>query len=101
MNTFDHGAWGGQLGLGALGGAFVGGFVILTLIVVLWSFVWKGLALWHAARNGQFWWFVVLLIVNTIGILEIVYLFGFRADRATNPLFGKKNPPAMPSSPAD
>jgi hypothetical protein len=47
----------------------------LILVVVLWSIAWKGLALWHAARRGQYWWFVVMLIVNTAGILEIIYLF--------------------------
>jgi len=43
--------------------------------LVLWSLFWKGLALWHAGRKGQPWWFVILLVVNTLGILEIIYLF--------------------------
>lgn len=47
----------------------------LVAVFVLWSVVWKGLALWHAARRGEPWWFVVLFLVNTAGILEIVYLF--------------------------
>jgi hypothetical protein len=45
------------------------------LLLVIWSLFWKGLALWHAGRRGQPWWFVILLIVNTVGILEIIYLF--------------------------
>ena len=49
--------------------------VPLIILAVLWSVVWKGLALWHAARRGQYWWFVILLVVNTLGILEIIYLF--------------------------
>ncbi len=48
----------------------------LLVILVLWSVFWKGLALWHSARRGQYWWFVILLVVNTVGVLEIVYLFG-------------------------
>jgi hypothetical protein len=44
-------------------------------ILVVWSLLWKGLALWHAGRKGQPWWFVILLVVNTLGILEIIYLF--------------------------
>ena len=47
----------------------------IVLVVVLWAIVWKGLALWHAARRGQYWWFGILLVVNTLGILEIIYLF--------------------------
>ena len=50
--------------------------VPLFAIVVFWAFFWKGLALWHSAQRGQYWWFIVLLIVNTAGILEILYLFG-------------------------
>lgn len=45
-------------------------------ILALWSIFWKGLALWHSGRRGQPWWFVIILIVNTAGILEIIYLFG-------------------------
>lgn len=48
----------------------------IILLVILWSVVWKGLALWHSARRGEGWWFVILLVVNTLGILEIIYLFG-------------------------
>lgn len=51
----------------------MGGF--LLVIFMLWSFVWKGLALWRAARRNDTTWYVVLLIVNTLGILEIIYYF--------------------------
>ncbi len=47
------------------------------ILVVLWSLFWEGLALWHSARRGKAGWFVAILIINTLGILEIVYLFGF------------------------
>lgn len=50
----------------------VGGGLI---VLILWSFFWKGLALWHSARRGEPWWFVILLVVNTAGLLEIIYLF--------------------------
>jgi len=50
---------------------------ILLVIVILWSIVWKGMALWKAAREGSKPWFIVLLIVNTFGILEILYLYVF------------------------
>jgi hypothetical protein len=46
--------------------------------IALWSLVWKGLALWAAARGEQQWWFIIILIVNTAGILEIIYLLFFR-----------------------
>jgi methionyl-tRNA synthetase len=53
----------------------------LMLVALVWSVIWKGLALWHSARNMQKVWFVVLLVVNTVGILEIIYLLGFKKSR--------------------
>ncbi len=50
----------------------------LILVVVLWTVTLKGFALWYAARGRQKWWFIALLILNTLGILEIVYLIWFR-----------------------
>jgi hypothetical protein len=50
-----------------------GWFVLLAA----WSLVWKGWALWIAAHKEQKVWFVVFLIVNTVGILEIFYIFYF------------------------
>ncbi|MEG3069987.1 MAG: DUF5652 family protein [Candidatus Syntrophopropionicum ammoniitolerans] len=43
--------------------------------------VWKGIALWYTARNSQLVWYIALLIVNTLGILEIIYLLFFRRKR--------------------
>lgn len=57
-------------------GALVGAVLVVLLLLAVWSIFWKGLALWHSARQEQPWWFVILLVVNTLGILEIIYLFG-------------------------
>ena len=51
---------------------------LLALIVLaLWEMALKGVALWKSARLRQPIWFVVLLVVNTIGILPILYIFIF------------------------
>tara|TARA_Y100000034_G_scaffold134626_1_gene203611 strand:+ start:1168 stop:1569 length:402 start_codon:yes stop_codon:yes gene_type:complete len=49
----------------------------ILAVIGIWSLVWKGLALWKSARKTHKIWFIVLLIVNTIGILEILYIFIF------------------------
>ncbi len=49
------------------------GWSILPLLI--WSLFWKGCALWTAAKNNQRGWFLVLLVLNTVGILEIIYIF--------------------------
>jgi len=46
----------------------------LLIVLVVWELVWKGLALWKSAGKGQKYWFVALLVINSIGILPIVYL---------------------------
>ena len=65
--------------------------------VLAWLVVWKGLALWYAARRGQKAWYVILLIVNTLGILEIIYIFAV-AKRSDTPT--PKQPPAPINPPA-
>lgn len=55
----------------------VGNFAPFVWPVIIWSVIWKGLALWKAARLESKIWFVVLLLVNTAGILEILYLYVF------------------------
>ena len=50
---------------------------LLTLIVV-WSLAWKALALWFSARSNQKAWFIALIVINTLGLLEIIYLAFFR-----------------------
>jgi hypothetical protein len=50
---------------------------IIIIILVVWSFVWKGMALWKSARQNDKAWFIILFIVNTAGILEMLYIFVF------------------------
>jgi hypothetical protein len=50
----------------------------ILIIIGIWDLTWKGLALWKASQNKQQNWFVAILIINTIGILPIVYLKFFQ-----------------------
>ncbi len=52
----------------------------LFIILLAWSLIWKGIALWKCGRNNQLYWFVALLIINTLGILEIIYLLFFQKN---------------------
>jgi len=64
MDYVDVFAWSGMA---------IFGFVVL----MVWSLVWKGWALWRAARNTHKAWYIIMLILNTAGILEIIYIFAF------------------------
>ncbi len=55
---------------------------LLLLIGIVWSVAWKGVALWKSARHNQLAWFIALLIINTVGILEIVYISFFQKKSA-------------------
>jgi hypothetical protein len=53
----------------------------LTMLIaaaIIWSIIWKGIALWKAARNNQIRWFIALFVINTVGILEIAYILFFQ-----------------------
>ncbi|MFA5888896.1 MAG: DUF5652 family protein [Candidatus Paceibacterota bacterium] len=47
----------------------------VVALLIVWSLAWKGWALWKAARLSSKWWFIILLVVNTLGILEIIYIY--------------------------
>jgi len=54
---------------------FVDGLPIwLVIIVLIWSLFWKGIALWKAAQLSHKNWFIIILLVNTLGILDIIYI---------------------------
>lgn len=47
----------------------------ILVAVVLWTLPWKGVALWRAAQRIDIGWFIAILILNTLAILEIIYIF--------------------------
>lgn len=49
----------------------------IIVLILLWTLPWKGAALWRAARRGHIGWFLTLLILNTLAILDILYIFFF------------------------
>lgn len=54
-----------------------------VFLIVIAEIVLKGVALYRSARNGQTYWFIALLILNTLGILPIIYLIWFDKKAAT------------------
>jgi hypothetical protein len=51
--------------------------IILISIISIWTLIWKGFGLWKASKKNHIVWFVIFLVFNTLGILEILYLFIF------------------------
>ncbi|MFA6407960.1 MAG: DUF5652 family protein [Candidatus Paceibacterota bacterium] len=82
------------------GPEFMLAFLPILMVMAVWTIILKGFALWHAARSNQSWWFVAILIVNTLGILEIVYLIWFRPTSPYSHTSRHPHTPAHDSSPA-
>jgi uncharacterized membrane protein len=58
------------------------GISLLTIIIIAFLIVLiKGFALWRAAQNKSKGWFWVLMFVNTLGILDLLYLLIFSRRR--------------------
>lgn len=53
----------------------------ILFLILAWTLPWKGVALWKSAKNSQRNWFIALLILNTLAILEIIYIFYFSKPR--------------------
>lgn len=65
---------------------FLEKMLLFVLIYLAWVIPWKVVALWRAARNNHKVWFGFIFIVNSLAILEIIYIFGFSKKKLT----GKK-----------
>lgn len=56
-------------------------FLPLIIALAVWELVWKGVAMWKSARNNQLYWYVAILLLNTAGILPIVYIEWFQKKK--------------------
>ena len=64
----------------------------ILAILIIWTLVWKGIALWKSSKLNQPIWFALMLVINTIGILELIYLMLYsKHSISTTPLKLTKN----------
>ncbi|HEU4859190.1 MAG TPA: DUF5652 family protein [Chitinophagaceae bacterium] len=63
----------------------IAGFWPLLICLVVWELVWKIIAMWKSARNNHVGWFICIGLLNTIGILSIVYILRQRKKNTTQP----------------
>lgn len=62
--------------------SFIISHPITLLLLLIWSYGIKGAALLRAYERREKIWFVVLLLINTAGILELFYLYTKRKPKA-------------------
>lgn len=75
-NSGDAGAW-----------AF---FVFFVFGVAIADIILKAFALWKSARAGERNWFIALMIVNSMGILPIIYLLTHKNKGGSEPSISAK-----------
>lgn len=63
---------------------FIATFGWVLGVLVLWDLIWRSLALWKSGRHNQKVWFIFLILVNSLGLLPIIYLLFFQKDRPTS-----------------
>ena len=51
--------------------------LFFLVILVIWESIWKITAMWRAARKNHLIWFILIALLNTAGILPILYIFLF------------------------
>jgi hypothetical protein len=76
--------------------------VLITIVVA--TLILKGFGMWYAARNRQKYWFVAMLVINGLGIPELIYLTWFRRDKrpsVTPSLFDSTIDGTVAESPAE
>jgi hypothetical protein len=50
----------------------------VIIIAAIWDATWKIIGLWKSARNNHLAWFICIAVLNTLGILPIIYLLIYR-----------------------
>lgn len=57
----------------------------ILFLLLVWTIPWKGVALWKAARNSHKKWFIAIFLLNTMALLEIIYIFYFAKKSEKRP----------------
>lgn len=67
---------------------------LIVGIIAIWVLFWKGCSLWIAAKSNQKWWFLALLVINTLSILELIYIFFIAKKKGSDikQIFSKSAP---------
>jgi len=60
---------------------FITQYPWIIYAIIAWTLPWKGIALWRAAKNNDKAWFIILFLVNTLAMLDIIYIVFFSKEK--------------------
>ena len=66
--------------------------LLLIVLISIWELIWKGFALWKSAQKKDNLWFVILLLVNTAGLLPALYIFYISKSKKKRKIISLKLP---------
>ena len=64
--------------------------VLISILSMIWCLPWKAVALWKSARNNQKAWFIVMFLLNTLAVLEIIYIFAFSKKKKSEAIISEQ-----------
>jgi len=56
-------------------------FLFIIILIAIWDGIWKLIALWKSAKNSELAWFIILALINSAGILPILYIYIFSKEK--------------------
>jgi len=77
---------------------FIAQHIWIIYLLAIWTIPWKGIALWKAAKNNHRIWFIVILILNTLAILDIIFIVFFSKEKNEEEDEISKNSPKVLSN---
>ncbi len=59
-------------------GDFVTMYPQVLILLAIWETCFKAVGLWKSSHNNQRYWFITILVVNSLGIVPAIYLKFFQ-----------------------
>tara|TARA_Y100000034_G_scaffold135595_1_gene208187 strand:- start:997 stop:1227 length:231 start_codon:yes stop_codon:yes gene_type:complete len=53
------------------------GLNTLFLVAMIWDLIWRCFGVWKSTKNNQPIWSILFVLLQTMGILPILYIFIF------------------------
>lgn len=66
------------------------GFIGIIVVFALIDVAMKGWAMWRAAKMNKLNWFIFLLIINSMGVLPLIFILLTRDEYAKLTMAPKK-----------
>jgi hypothetical protein len=53
----------------------------IIILITVWDLTWRCVAVWNSTKNNQKVWSIMFVLLQTAGILPILYMLFFQKKR--------------------